>query len=243
MNSSTETIVPYLQILELETIPDREGLQKAFNRMIKKYHPDLNPHRKDWAHEQTRLLIEASGALKKHIDSGITWSGKIEFGEPEYDGDSVHRDVYETSASWEQKDPSSDSILIQLFGNENQYWAFFLKSIDRIVEFDPSKMKSCLEGQFYNLNGLFYPYVSLYENDWTGSVLDNGAIVLYGQESERIAFHVPSVKHFGEIISINRKEFIFRKNESGETKDVSFYHDLKCYRFPLPLVSEASRWV
>ena len=54
---------------ELESANTLEELDARFRSLIKRYHPDRNPENADWAHFQSRALIENYNKIKKHFQS------------------------------------------------------------------------------------------------------------------------------------------------------------------------------
>lgn len=248
---SDEMVESCLTILELEKIPDDDMLRRAFNRLIKKYHPDRNPERKDWAHEKTRLLIEASRKLRSHIENGRIdvfndcGSGYEEDSEPEEWDHESSSDFFsgsrDSSNSGSGGDAGLATVLLQLVGCGGASWAFFLHRIKKIVEFREEQVRRYREGSFYVLDGLYFPYVALtpetVEQDFAG------AVILYGEGAERKAFYVGSIQSFGEIIQVSRKEFLLHKGDSGKLLDASVFYNLNSYRIPREIIFDAESLV
>ena len=53
----------YYKLLGVNMDASEESIRKAFRRLAKQYHPDVNPHRKGWAAEQFRTLMQAYETL------------------------------------------------------------------------------------------------------------------------------------------------------------------------------------
>lgn len=49
----------FYEILNVSRTACGDAIKRSFRRMAKKYHPDRNSHRTEWAEQKTRLLIEA----------------------------------------------------------------------------------------------------------------------------------------------------------------------------------------
>lgn len=62
-------VAPWLAELELRSLPDLVGLRQQFKRLIKRYHPDANPGRAEWATRKSRRLIHAARVLESHLRS------------------------------------------------------------------------------------------------------------------------------------------------------------------------------
>ena len=54
----------YYTLLTVAEDADAREVQAAFRRMVKKCHPDVNAHRRQWAHQRMKDLIEAYEVLK-----------------------------------------------------------------------------------------------------------------------------------------------------------------------------------
>src|SRR5438105_1317922 len=58
----------HLDLLGLEELPDSETLRQHFAGLLKRYHPDRNADRREWAHERTMELIVANRTVQAYID-------------------------------------------------------------------------------------------------------------------------------------------------------------------------------
>lgn len=58
-----ETTHFYYDILQLSPGSSRQQIQAQYRRLAKQFHPDRNPHRREWAEERLRVLNEAYHAL------------------------------------------------------------------------------------------------------------------------------------------------------------------------------------
>ena len=56
-------MIDYYAVLMVEEHAGERQLRSAFRRMAKKYHPDLNSHRRAWAHRQMKKLLAAYAVL------------------------------------------------------------------------------------------------------------------------------------------------------------------------------------
>lgn len=59
----------YLEILELDQVPDLVTLEKTYRNLLKRNHPDLNRGQEELAHHTTREIIEANREVKKYIET------------------------------------------------------------------------------------------------------------------------------------------------------------------------------
>jgi curved DNA-binding protein CbpA len=55
--------VTYYEILGVRTQATPEEIKQSFRRLVKKYHPDRNRRREDWANRRVRLVLEAYRTL------------------------------------------------------------------------------------------------------------------------------------------------------------------------------------
>ena len=53
----------YYRILEVHPKASPEMIDRAKRLLLQRYHPDKDPHRQDWASEQTRRVLEAHAVL------------------------------------------------------------------------------------------------------------------------------------------------------------------------------------
>jgi tetratricopeptide (TPR) repeat protein len=53
----------YYAVLQVHSDATEGEVRAAFRRMAKKYHPDVNAHRKIWAHRQMQQILSAYGVL------------------------------------------------------------------------------------------------------------------------------------------------------------------------------------
>ena len=67
MQHSMQDIHSHLNVLGLDGIPDEETLRARYKRLLIRYHPDRNTHRRSWAHERTLEIIAAQRFIKKYI--------------------------------------------------------------------------------------------------------------------------------------------------------------------------------
>jgi len=56
-------VLNYYTILGVSDTASPESIKKSFRNLAKRFHPDRNPHRKDWAARQFRTLAEAYETL------------------------------------------------------------------------------------------------------------------------------------------------------------------------------------
>jgi len=57
----------YYTLLTVAEDADAHEVQAAFRRMVKKCHPDVNAHRRQWAHQRMKDLLEAYEVLKDDV--------------------------------------------------------------------------------------------------------------------------------------------------------------------------------
>jgi len=63
MTLDAETFASYYAALQLPPGSSAEQLHAQYRRLAKRYHPDRNPHRREWSEQQLRRLNEAYHAL------------------------------------------------------------------------------------------------------------------------------------------------------------------------------------
>lgn len=71
LDSPHSEVGELLEILELRRVPTEVSLELHFRRLLKRFHPDLNPDRAPWAHEKTRAIIQAARRLRTLLQSGL----------------------------------------------------------------------------------------------------------------------------------------------------------------------------
>ena len=53
----------YYDILEIEEDADSNSIKKAYKKLAKKFHPDLNPDNVEWSEEKFKQINEADHVL------------------------------------------------------------------------------------------------------------------------------------------------------------------------------------
>lgn len=71
LESPLSEVGELLETLELRRVPTEASLELHFRRLLKRFHPDLNPDRAPWAHEKTRAIIYAARRLRTLLQSGL----------------------------------------------------------------------------------------------------------------------------------------------------------------------------
>lgn len=150
-----------LATLELRELPDRTRLQKHFSRLLKRYHPDRNRDRSDWAHEKTRAIIAANHRLRKFLDS------RPFFGTVQGTGRPPAYERPRTAPPEETRPPESppgEGFPVQLVRAPLGNFALPVRNIERILAFDRERVTELTPGDFvflyntevyrlYDLNG------------------------------------------------------------------------------------------
>lgn len=71
LESPPSEVGELLETLELRRVPTEDSLELHFRRLLKRFHPDLNPDRAAWAHEKTHAIIHAARRLRTLLQSGL----------------------------------------------------------------------------------------------------------------------------------------------------------------------------
>lgn len=58
-----DTFTNYYEVLNVSDRAGREEIKKAFRTLAKRFHPDANPERKEWAEHQMKLIMTAYHVL------------------------------------------------------------------------------------------------------------------------------------------------------------------------------------
>jgi hypothetical protein len=231
----------YLNILELQHIPDMPDLQKNFNRLLKEYHPDRNRDREDWANDRTRQLIEALHKIKDHIEFAQSDKpGPIQHSEePE---DRSHYNSYSYSYSADDNEEvfqyngfkgetmQNPDIPVQLLKNGNQNYILLLKSIVKVVHCNPNHLKKVMGRYFYMYDNNIYNLTG-FENE-SADPYSTEYIILYQTSEKNIGFAASGNVKFTRTDKISAKEIIYRKNQDGEILEASVFQDIISYKFP-----------
>lgn len=226
------SIRKYLEILELEEVPDLETLNHRFNRLLKVYHPDRNRDRPVWAHARTLDLLEASRELREYIRVRTRMpAGNLSGRESKPDNFRVHS--YKTSreanfSSMRGAGAFYTEVQIQLIDRKDTGYAIPVDSVVRIVssrflsEHQSSEKICKYEGTIYRI--MIPDDSALYEKKVE-------FIVLCKLGGENIALCFPEEIEFGEIQSINSRQIVKLANSENLFNHL-IYIDGKAYRFP-----------
>jgi uncharacterized membrane protein YkvA (DUF1232 family) len=86
MNSSSEKLTDYYELLGIDPKAGQEEIKPAYLNKVKQWHPDKNPHRIEEAEEKTKVLNQAYHILgdpqrRKNYDRMLRFTRGKEFGE------------------------------------------------------------------------------------------------------------------------------------------------------------------
>jgi curved DNA-binding protein len=107
--------IDYYKILEVNKTATEAEIKKAYRKMARKYHPDLNPNDKE-AEKKFKEINEANEVLshaenrKKYDEYGENWQ---------------HAEQYESAKQQQQYQRSSQGVGFGGFGGGGDYSDFF----------------------------------------------------------------------------------------------------------------------
>lgn len=200
-----------LKTLELAELPTRESLKMAFYSLLKAYHPDRNPQRIAWAHERTRLIIEAAAFIKNYLENPSM------------------KEPYPPHSEQRKKYPDPSENEFQLLEGETNY-AIPVHFIDAIAAREGDNLKKNIFGYYIKYYNNIYPVERL-AGDSTPRPESCPYFILISSEKGRSALAVPGGLKFGAIERFRACEVVRFNSDSFTDSRIMFRG--KCYLYPV----------
>ncbi len=214
-----------LETLELRRVPTEASLELQFRRLLKRFHPDLNPDRAPWAHEKTRAIIYAARRLRSLLQAGLP---------AEPDPDSHSRDADANTPQSARRAETPGIAAFQLIDAPRVNLALPVASLVRIVApGDACVRKDSAVGGFCYVEREIFPVRTL------EGVLPPWSQIAYlallRADEERAALALERNVRFGAIERVALGE-ILRENPFRKTHGVWLQRRGKSYLCPAEFV-------
>jgi hypothetical protein len=226
LDSPRSEVGELLEALELRRVPTEASLELHFRRLLKRFHPDLNPDRALWAHEKTRTIIHAARRLRSLLQAGLP-------AEPDDSSHGSHgRDADESKPARRAEAPGIAAF--QLIDAPRVNLALPVVSLVRIVSpGDSCVRKDSAVGGFCYVDREIFPVRTL------EGVLPPWSQIAYlallRSDDERAALAMERNVRFGAIERVALGE-ILRENPFRKTHGVWLQRRGKSYLCPAEFV-------
>jgi len=122
MNKTSQKIVDYYELLEIDPKSDSAEIKQAYRNKLKEWHPDKNLDRLDEAEETTKILNQAFYTLsdpdrRRQYDRVLRYTRGEDFGE-----------ILDATAFWKKVEKASP-VLRQILENLKNLYGLFVDSV------------------------------------------------------------------------------------------------------------------
>lgn len=198
---SREELQRLLSVLELDEVPDRGRLQKHFSQLLKRYHPDRNRERTDWAHEKTRAIIAANHRLRKFLDSERPAPPRPDPFRAEVRVSPAAHPASEPPPSNFDPDAESDAqgFAVQLVRSPLGNFALPVQNLERILGFQPDLVTSLTPGEYVTMYGREVYRTYDLNGDSPRALPTGGYLILFRGRRARFALLADPATRFEQI--------------------------------------------
>lgn len=244
-----------LSVLELEELNDLAHLDRQYKRLIKQYHPDVNPRARDWANERSQAVIAAARTMRQYLERRGPLSAPLRRRTAYQARADVRKNRAAPAASGPHAAPNgtnpgnapgqpapearrrSESSFQMIDGRRINY-ALPIKHIVKIVGVRDPGVHRGAPGPYCTMDGEIFPLHNLEGEDmpWEEAAF----IVLLRAPLIRVGIVLPRDARFGSIESYRSGE-LSRAANSRSAHGVWIRHDMKFYLCPRELLPELNR--
>lgn len=241
-----------LAVLELEELACSADLDRQYKRLIKHYHPDLNPQAREWAHDRSQAVIGAARSLREYLErvgpllaprprlqpedsaESFRWRQTVR---PERDPVSARVRSQARVAAGRAARPMQAEAAFQMIDGRRLNYALPIQSIVKIIGTRDPGVHRASPAPYCALEGAIYPLHNL-----EGEALaweDAAFIVLLKSPHIRVGIVLPREARFGSIESYRHSELELpaRSGGAGSAQGVWIRHGLKLYLCPAELLA------
>ncbi len=224
-----------LAVLELDGLPDRSRLQQHFSRLLKRYHPDHNRDRTDWAHEKTRAVIAANHRLRKFLDAEgalAAATGSETAGQAR--AASARDRPWPFSAARDDRTAAmAEGFAVQLLRTPAGRYALPVPFIERILAQGPGLCTSLVPGEYLALFKREVYRVLTPEGEPPRGLPDDGYLVLLASARARLAIVVDAQARFESIEECSPADL--RRSFLDGRGELQFFFQTERFVFPARL--------
>ncbi len=233
-----------LAVLELEELSCSADLDRQYKRLIKHYHPDLNPQAREWAHDRSQAVISAARSLREYLervgplpaprprqqpeDSAQSFRRRQAY-RPDRDPVSARERSQASVAAGRSASTEPAEAAFQMIDGRRLNYALPIQSIVKIIGTRAPGVHRASPAPYCALEGEIYPLHNL-----EGEALaweDAAFIALLKSPRIRVGIVLPREARFGTIESYRRSEL-----EQASAQGVWIRHELKLYLCPAELL-------
>jgi hypothetical protein len=230
-----------LGILEMEQLADLKDLDRQYKRLIKLYHPDVNPRARDWAHDRSQAVITAARTLRDYLERvGPLAAPLRRRPTPRYAPRSC---AAERPAAPRRPGPAAppagpsgegrSEVSFQMIDGRRINYALPIKHIVKIIGVRDPGVHRGAPGPYCCMDGEIFPLHNLEGEDMPWE--DAAFVVLLRAPLIRVGIVLPRDARFGGIESYRKSE-LARAGNSRNAHGVWIRHDMKFYLCPHELL-------
>ncbi|MCR9142501.1 MAG: J domain-containing protein [bacterium] len=231
-----------LGILELEQVEDLAALDRQYKRLIKQYHPDLNPRARDWAHDRSQAVITAARTLREYLERVGPLAAPLRrrpaarySPRPAASPGAGTRPEKGAPGDAARRTPASgrNESSFQMIDGRRINYALPIKHIVKIIGVRDPGVHRGAPGPYCTMDGEIFPLHNLEGEDMPWE--DAAFIVLLRSPLIRVGIVLPRDARFGGIESYRANE-LMRAGNSRNSHGVWIRHNMKFYLCPHELL-------